>query len=144
MKKHVPHLNGKVLFMSLLVNMVSITITAVIIPGISIQDRQFGYVILLAAVLGLLNTFIKPLLQILTIRLLFVSYGLILIVTNTIILLLLAWLFDYFVIDSLLAAIFGAIFISLIGGFLDYLVGVIPPVGYRQAIQEQEATHDRA
>jgi putative membrane protein len=144
MKKHIPHLNGKVLFMSLIVNMISITITAVIIPGIIIQDRKLGYIILLAAVLGLLNTFIKPILQILTIRLLFVSYGLILIVTNTIILLLLAWLFAYFVINSLLAAIGGAIFISLIGGFLDYLVGVIPPVGYRQAIQEQEAANGRA
>jgi putative membrane protein len=94
----------------------------------------------LAIGLGLLNTFIKPILQLLTIKLLFVTYGLILIVTNTIVLLLLNWLFPNLLeISSLWGAVFGAILIGLIGFFLDYMFGVIPPIGYESYMKDLEA-----
>ena len=136
--------NWKVLLMSLVANMTAIFIMALLLPGITILDRRVIYLALLAVGLGLLNTFIKPILQVITIRLLFLTYGLILIVTNTIILLLLNWIFASFTITGLLSAIFGAILISLIGAFLDYLLGVTPPIGFQQALQEQEAAHERA
>jgi putative membrane protein len=136
--------NWKILLMSLVANMTAILITAFLLPGITILDRRLVFLALLAVVLGLLNTFIKPILQVLTIRLMFFTYGLILIVTNTIILLLLNWIFANFTINGLLSAVFGAILISLIGAFLDYLLGVTPPIGYQQAVQEQEAAHEGA
>ena len=144
MKRISSHWNWKVLFMSLVANMTAILITAVLLPGITILDRRLVFLALLAVTLGLLNTFIKPILQVITIRLLFVTYGLTLILTNTIILLLLNWIFANFTISGILSAIFGAILISFIGAFLDYLMGVIPPIGYQQAIQEREATHETA
>lgn len=61
-KKHL--LNWKVLLMSLGVNMIAITITVIILPGMTIApERWLINIALLAIGLGLLNTFIKPILQ---------------------------------------------------------------------------------
>ena len=132
--------NWKVLLMALLVNMVSITVTALLLPGIDILDRRLSTFILLAVGLGLLNTLVKPIFQLLTIRLVFITYGLNVIIINTIILLLLDWIFqDTFEVEGLLTAILGAILIWSIGMFLDYTFGVLPPLGYMQALREEEA-----
>jgi putative membrane protein len=131
--------NWKVLLMGLLVNMVSITVTALLLPGIDILDRRLSTFILLAVVLGLLNTLVKPIFQLLTIRLVFITYGVNIIIVNTILLLILDWIFrDTFEVKGLLTAILGAILIWSIGMFLDYVLGVVPPLGYMQALQEEE------
>jgi putative membrane protein len=133
--------NWKVLIMSLLVNMTAIGITALILPNFTILDRRLIVLAVLAIGLGLLNTFIKPVLQLLTIKLLFVTYGLILIVTNMIILLLLNWLFSsYLEISSLWGAFFGGILIGLISFFLDYMFGVTPPIGYESYMKDLEVS----
>lgn len=144
MKWLAARLNWKVLLMSLIANMLAIFLMALILPGIQIQDARLIFIAVVAIALGLLNTFIKPILQVITIRLLFITFGLILIITNTIILLLLDWLFDNLTIDGLLPAIFGAILIGLFSMFFDYLLGVTPPIGYQQALQEREAYNERA
>ena len=132
--------NWKVLLMGLLVNMVSITVTALLLPGIDILDRRLSTFILLAVVLGLLNTLVKPIFQLLTIRLVFITYGVNIIIVNTILLLILDWIFgDTFEVKGLLTAILGAILIWSIGMFLDYVLGVLPPLGYMQALREEEA-----
>ena len=131
--------NWKVLLMALLVNMVAITITAIILPGLTITDLRLITFVLLAVVLGLLNTLVKPIFQLLTIRLVFITYGLNIIIINTIMLLLLDWIFgDTLEIDRLLTAILGALLIWSIGTFLDYVFGVLPPLGYMQALREEE------
>jgi putative membrane protein len=133
------YLNWKVALMSLMINMFAIATVAILLPGINIFDTRLIVLILAAVFLGLLNTFVKPLLQLITMRLLFMTYGLVLIATNTIILLLLGWLFnDTIEITGLLPAILGAILITLISVFLDYLLGVLPPLGYIQALREEE------
>lgn len=125
-------LNWRVLVMSLLINMFAIGLTALILPGLKLIDNRFLVLAVMAAALGLLNTFIKPILQLLTIRLLFVTYGLILIVTNTVVLLLIGWIFPNRIeIQGIFTAILGGIMIGLIGMFLDYVFGVIPPLGYQ-------------
>lgn len=132
-------LNWKVALMSLLINMFAIVVVAILLPGINIVDTRLIVLILAGVFLGLLNTFIKPLLQLITMRLLFVTYGLILIATNTIVLLLLGWLFQStIIITGLIPAIIGAILITSISVFLDYLLGVLPPLGYIQALREEE------
>ena len=101
-------INWKVLFMSLLINMIAIRLAAVISPGLKLVENRLYELALIAVALGLVNTFVKPLLQLLTIRLLFVTYGLVLIVTNTIVLLLLGWLFPSWIeIRGLFTAILG-------------------------------------
>lgn len=131
--------NWKVVLMSLVVNTIVIVLVIVITPGIELVNYQFGagYVELIAISLALLNTFIKPILQLLTIRLLFVTYGLVLIVTNALVLYLLAFIIRDLEIDSVLSALFGGIIMGLSSSFLDYLFGVTPPLGYSQALSEE-------
>jgi putative membrane protein len=136
-------LNWKVLLMSLLINMVAIGLTALILPGFVLIDNRLLVLVIIAAALGLLNTFIKPLLQLLTIRLLFVTYGLVLIITNTIVLLLLGWLFPNRIqIQGLFTAIIGGILIGLISMFLDYVFGVNPPLSYQMNIDDSNTQED--
>ena len=135
--------NWKVLLMSLLINMVAIGLTALILPGLVFIDNRLIVLAIIAAALGLLNTFIKPLLQLLTIRLLFVTYGLVLIITNTIVLLLLGWLFPNRIqIQGLFTAIIGGILIGLISMFLDYVFGVNPPLSYQMNIDDSNTQED--
>jgi putative membrane protein len=132
--------NWKVLLMGLFINMVSITVAALLLPGIDIVERRLITFVLLGVTLGVLNTVIKPLLQLLTIRLLFITYGINIIIINTIMLLLLDWIFgDAFQVTGLLTAILGAILIWSLSTFLDYVLGVLPPLGYMQALREEEA-----
>jgi putative membrane protein len=133
-------LNWKVILVSLLVNTLVIAVTLLLLPGIRITAFRFGTFFLLAIGLGLLQTFIKPILQLLTIRLLFVTYGLVLVVMNALLLWLLARFSDVLVIDSLLAALLGGFVIGILGTFLDYLFGVIPPLGYGQTLREEEGS----
>ena len=131
--------NWKVLLMALLVNMVSITVAALLLPGIDIVERRLITFVLLGVTLGVLNTVVKPVLQLLTIRLLFITYGINVIIINTIMLLLLDWIFGpAFEVSGLLTAIFGAVIIWSLGTFLDYVFGVLPPLGYMQALREEE------
>jgi putative membrane protein len=138
-------LNWKVLLMSLLINMAAIGLTALILPGFVLIDNRLIVLAIIAAALGLLNTFIKPVLQLLTIRLLFVTYGLVLIITNTIVLLLLGWLFPNRIqIQGLFTAILGGILIGLISMFLDYVFGVNPPLSYQMNIDDNDIQEDLA
>jgi putative membrane protein len=130
-------LNWKLLLMSLLVNTITIAIVVLLTPGIVLNNYTHGLFILLAIGLGLLNTFIKPILQLLTIRLLFSTYGLVLILVNAGILYLLHTVFKTLQIDSLWAALLGGILMGLISTFLDYIFGVTPPLGYVQTLREE-------
>lgn len=135
--------NWKVILVGLMVNAVSLAVVIVFLPGIDLVNYRFGLLLFMAAGLGLLEVFVKPLLQLLTIRLLFVTYGVVLIVVNAAILWLTSLIFKSLIIESVLAALVGGIVIGLLSTFLDYLFGVIPPLGYVQALQE-EAHHEAA
>ena len=132
-------LNWKVLLMSLLINMVAIGLTALILPGFNLVEDKLYELALIAIALGLVNTFVKPLLQVLTIRLLFFTYGLVLIVTNTIVLILLGWLFPNWIeISGLFPAVIGGTLIGLISMFLDYVFGVNPPLSYQLSVDDSD------
>ena len=132
-------LNWKVLLMSLLINMIAISLAAVISPGLNLVGDRLYELVLIAIALGLVNTFVKPLLQVLTIRLLFFTYGLVLIVTNTIVLILLGWLFPNWIeISGLFPAVIGGTLIGLISMFLDYVFGVNPPLSYQLSVDDSD------
>ena len=142
-RKFIPR-NWKVVLVGLLVNAVTLAVVILFMPGIELVNYRFGLLLFIAAGLGLLEVFVKPLLQLLTIRLLFVTYGVVLILANAVILWLTSIFFKSLVINSLLAALVGGIIVGLLSSFLDYVFGVTPPLGYVQAIQEEEAQHEAA
>ena len=67
--------------------------------------------------------------QVLTLPLIFVSYGLVVVAINGIILLLLSWLFPQrIVVNSLFVAFIGGAVIGMITIFLENLFGLTPPI----------------
>jgi len=130
--------NWKVLLMALLINMVSIAVTALLLPGFEILNTNLLTLALLGVGLGVLNTAVKPIFQLLTIRLVFITYGLNIIIINIIMLLLMEWLSESMEIRGLFTAILGAILIWTISTFLDYVFGVLPPLGYMKVLREEE------
>lgn len=95
-----------------IVNTIALFIVVHIVPGFS-----YGTIISLAvaaAVLGLLNAVVKPLLFVLTFPLTLITLGLFLVVLNAIMLELTAWLVPGFAIHGFGWAIVGAIALGLI------------------------------
>ena len=96
-----------------LINTIALFIVVTLLSP-HIQARTFVTLIIAAAVLGLLNAIIKPILVILTLPLTVVTLGLFLIILNAIMLELTAWLVHGFRIQSFGWAIMAAIILGLI------------------------------
>lgn len=76
-------------------------------------------ILLIPIILGLLNTFVKPILKLITLPITILTLGLFLIVINTAMLLLTEWIASKldkisFVIDGFTPAVIGAIIISIV------------------------------
>ncbi len=108
------------LLISLLLNTLALIITAYIVPGFHVDT--FTSALLAAIVLGVINTFIKPVLLFLTLPLTVVTLGLFIFVVNAIVLRLTTLVVPGFVVDSWMAAILGAIVLSIASTILSMLV----------------------
>lgn len=107
------------LITSLLINGIAIFIAAMILPGIIVNN--FLTAIVVAVVLGVLNTFLKPVLTILTLPITVVTLGLFLLVINVLIIYLADALVDGFVVKDWLNALFFSLLVTLISSYLNYL-----------------------
>lgn len=107
---------------------VALWIATLIVPGVHFEFgdieswwAKVGIVFFVAVVFGLVNGFIKPIIQILAIPLYILTLGLIHIIINALMLEITSWLtrnvFHHgLVVDSFFwAAIFGAIVVSVVG-----------------------------
>ncbi|GAA2370897.1 MULTISPECIES: phage holin family protein [Gordonia] len=107
---------------------VALWIATLIVPGVHFEFgdieswwAKVGIVFFVAVVFGLVNGFIKPIIQILSIPLYILTLGLIHIIINALMLEITSWLthnvFHHgLVVDSFFwAAIFGAIVVSVVG-----------------------------
>lgn len=104
------------LFTSLLVNVLSISAAAYLLPGVRVDSIVTA--ILVAIVLALLNATVKPLLILLTLPLTLVTLGLFLLVVNAIVILIAAHWIDGFSVDSLGWATGLSLLISFINSVL--------------------------
>lgn len=107
-----------------LINAVALFITAWAIPGIRIEDSDgFLTAIVTAAVLGLVNAILKPVLEILSCGLIILTLGLFLIIINGFTLWLSAWIAENWLdvgysIDGFWPAVLGGIVVSIISFFM--------------------------
>lgn len=121
--------NWRMLLMRLAVNMLALLITLLVTPKVFFVDRGLGSWLLMAVTLGVLNTLIKPIIQFLTLRFIFITGGLVLILINATLLYLLSWLLpNQFGVDSLLWAIVAGAVLGLTSAFLDNLFGLTSPI----------------
>lgn len=121
--------NWRMVLVRVLVNGLSLLAITALLPDISFVNPSILNLAFLAAVLGLLNAFIKPILQFLTLAFIFASYGLVLILINTAILILLSILFpNLFAVDGLLWALVGGALLGILSGALESLCGLNLPI----------------
>lgn len=94
-------------------------ITSYLVPGFHIESYTSAFIV--AAVLGILNILIKPILIILTLPVTILSLGLFMFVINAILLLIAAQIVKGFQIDSFGTAIIASIVITIIGSLLNWI-----------------------
>lgn len=103
-----------------LLNALALLAVAYIVPSIHVSG--LGGALLAAAVIGLVNMLIRPILVILTLPVTVVTLGLFLLVINGLLFFFVGHLLNGFEVQSLLAGIIGAILYSLISWMLIALV----------------------
>jgi putative membrane protein len=105
------------LIIRLLVNGLAVFITSLLLPGVHVETMLNA--IIVAAVLAVLNFFLKPLLIILTIPVTLVTFGLFLLVINALIILLAAKIVPGFKVDNFWWALLFSIVLSVINSFFE-------------------------
>ncbi len=108
------------LLIKLILNGLAVYAMAAILPGIEVSG--FWYAILVAVVLAVLNTLLKPLLVLLTIPITIFTLGLFLVVIDALILWFASYLLDAFRVDGFLWALLGSLILALITSVLEKLV----------------------
>jgi putative membrane protein len=103
----------------------AVWVAAELVEGIHLEGWEST--LLVAAILGLLNLYVRPVLVFLSLPITFVTFGLFLIVINAALLGVADWianLFDsiHFEVEGIGDAILGAIVISLVGLVLSQLI----------------------
>lgn len=109
------------LLLALLLNALALIITSKVVPGFMLSD--YGSALLAAVVLGVINTFIKPVLLFLTAPLNFLTLGLFTFVVNAIVLVMTDTVIDGMKIDHFWpTAILAALVLSLVSTILSMLL----------------------
>ena len=98
----------------------AILLSSIIIPGIRVDSLPT--VIIAAGLLGLINISIKPVLIILTLPLTIITLGLFSFIINAFLLKLVAYFVTGFEVDGFLAALLGALVISLVNWLADRFI----------------------
>ena len=109
------------LILQILISSVAVYFTAWLLPGISV--KSYGAAILVAIVLGLLNAFVKPVLQFLSFPITILTLGLFLFVINALVIMLASWIMgDSFHVNNFWWALLFSIIVSFISGLLGALI----------------------
>jgi putative membrane protein len=129
MSRFLKQFNWRFLLVRILANALALAVTATVLPKIYFVNKSIWNLLFMAITLGVLNAFVKPLLQALTLHFIVATYGLVIVLVNTVILLLLSLLFpERFAVDSLLWALVGGLVLGLLGSFLESLLGLTMPI----------------
>jgi len=122
-------LSWRMLLMRLVINSLTLILVALLVPDIYFVDRSLLSILFMAAVLGILNAFVKPLIQFLTLQFIFATYGFVVVLINTIILLLLDLIFqERFYVGRMIWAIVGGLVMGVVSSFLESLLGLNLPI----------------
>ena len=98
---------------------VSLIVTAFVVPGFAVVS--FTSALIGAAVLGLVNAVVKPILILFTLPLTILTLGLFLLVVNAIALGLVSYLTPGFIITGFFPAVFGSVVLTFISAAIDWL-----------------------
>lgn len=103
------------------VNTLSLWVADELFDGIAFESARALFIA--GLMLGLVNTFLRPLLLILTLPLSILTLGFFVLVLNALMLLLVAWLVPGFVVAGFWSGFFVALFVSLFSFIVNSLIG---------------------
>jgi putative membrane protein len=103
-----------------LIQTIAIFLAAYVLKGIEVTG--FVPALAAAAILGILNAFVRPLLLLLTLPLNILSLGLFTFIINAFLLKIASFAIEGFTVQGFWAALFGSLFISFISAFLNLFV----------------------
>jgi putative membrane protein len=124
------HFRVRPLLLRFVVSAVCLALTVILVPNVYFSGDYrvltwFG----ISAMFGLLMAFIKPLLQLILLPLIFVSYGIVIVVINTIIIWLLTLFFpERFHAEHLVWALMAGLVSGLLITLLENVFGLSPPI----------------
>jgi len=104
----------------ILINSVAVFAASRIVPGV--QVVSVPTIVIVAIVLGILNSIVKPVLVFLTFPITVLTLGLFIFVINALMVLLAAWLVPGFKVNGFIAALLVSIVISLVSWFLNSIL----------------------
>jgi len=103
------------IFIRWLITTLAVWVAVEIVPGLSYDRWQT--LVLAALVLGILNTFVKPLLTFISIPFIIITLGFFLIFINAALLKLTGWFVPGFLVADWLSAFAGSVIISIVSFF---------------------------
>ena len=103
-----------------LITAVAIVAAAYILPGVHVAG--FVTALIVAVVLGLINTFIRPIVAFVTLPITILTLGLFAFVVNAVMVLLAAHFVSGFVVDSFVSALEFSIILAVVHGVLSLFV----------------------
>jgi putative membrane protein len=103
------------------VNTLSLWVADELFDGISFATPQALFIA--GLMLGIVNTFLKPALVILTLPLSILTLGLFVLVINALMLLLVAWLVPGFILTGFWSGFIAAIFVSIFSFIVNSMIG---------------------
>ena len=124
------HFRVRPVLLRWLVSALCLALTVIIVPHVFFSgDYRILSWLLISAVFGLLLAFVKPLVQLVLLPLIFVSFGLVVVLINTIIIWTLALIFpERFQVEHLLWALLAGLVSGLLIALLENLFGLTPPI----------------
>ena len=123
------HFRWRATLIRFLINAVTLFVVVVLTPQVYFVDPTFLNLLVMALVLGILNATLKPIIQFFTLSFIFISYGLIIILINSLMIWLLARIFpEALVVDNLFWALVAGALYGIISSFLEALFGLNEPI----------------
>jgi len=102
------------------VSALAILVSAFVLPGVHVAG--FVTALLLAVALGAINVVVRPVLVLLTLPITVVTFGLFLLVINTLMIMLASWIVPGFTIDGFWWALVFGVVLSVVSSLLDSMV----------------------
>ncbi|WP_341728112.1 phage holin family protein [Brooklawnia sp.] len=111
---------------------IAVWVAALLLPGITVETQggqaaTIGTFLLIAAIIGLVDTIVKPIAEVVSGCFIILTLGLFLLVVNAAMLMLSSWICAQFgigfVVDGWVTALIGSIIISVISGLVNGITG---------------------
>lgn len=108
------------LIVQILTNAVAIYVAAQIVSGFELKQNGIMTLVTVGFIFGMINFFIKPILKLISLPMIFITFGLFTIIINIAMLLLLDYFSDAIYISGIMAAFWAMLVISAVNLFIGF------------------------